>query len=274
MSSEAPVLQYLSHDSFVHRMDGLSKFIWLLVVAIGMLGFKTLVSGAVMLVSLLILALVGARIPLKTIIKSSPIIFGVGLMLALFHSIIQPGNPLLSLGPISIKDHGIIVGLSYFFRISVVVLASYMLIWTTNIRDLMAGLVHVGIPYQYAFGIFTALRFLAVIQREIDAVSAAHAVRGQVKQSQLARRFQLWRRYVFTIMVNGLRKAEFSATAAQLRGFGAQKIRTSYKPFKWSKTGAGMLIFFVLVIVGLYVAEYLWGSAMISALTAGFSTKH
>ena len=273
MSDEAPILQYIDHDSFVHRMDGLSKFIWLLVVAVGMLTFKSLVSGATMLISLIILAFWGAKIPLKNVIKSSPIIFGVGLMLGVFHSIIQPGNSVLSLGPISIKDYGIIVGLSYFFRISVVVFASYMLIWTTNIRDLMAGLVHIGIPYQYAFGVFTSLRFLPVIQREIDAVSAAHAIRGRVKRSQFAHRFQLWRRYVFTIMVNGLRKAEFAATAAQLRGFGAKKIRSSYKPFTWSAAGISMLAFFLFLIIALHIGEHYGLSRMIPGFTHDLSTK-
>jgi energy-coupling factor transport system permease protein len=255
MSNQAPVLQYIDKESFVHRMDSLSKFIWLLTVAIGMLTFKSLISGAVMLTLLLILALFGARIPLSHLIKSSPVLFGVGLMLGFFHAVISPGHPILILGPISIKDTGLVVGLSYFFRISVVVFASYMLIWTTNIRDLMTGLTQVGVPYQAGFGIFISLRFLPVIQREIAAVSNAHAIRGQVKKSQLARRFQLWRRYVFTIMVNGLRKAEFAATAAQLRGFGSRKTRTSYKPFHWSTSGILMLLFFVFLIIALHVGE-------------------
>jgi energy-coupling factor transport system permease protein len=272
MSSENPVLQYIDQDSLIHRMDGLSKFIWLLVVAIGMLTFKSLVSGAIMLVLMFTLALAGARIPLRNIIKSAPILFGVGLMLGFFHSIIQPGNPVLTLGPISIKDHGIVVGMSYFFRISVVVFASYMLIWTTNVRDLMAGLVFVGIPYQYAFGVFTSLRFLPVIQREIDAVRAAHAIRGQVKRTRLASRFQLWRRYVFTIMVNGLRKAEFSSTAAELRGFGAKKTRSSYKPFKWSATGISMLVFFLVLIIALHVGEAMGLSAMFPGFTGDLTT--
>jgi energy-coupling factor transport system permease protein len=271
--SEAHILQYLPRDSFVHHMDGLSKFLWLLIVAVAMLTFRSLISGAIMLILMWLLALAGAKIPLRHIIRISPILFGVGLMLGFFHSIIQQGNPVVSLGPISIKDNGIIIGLSYFFRISVVVFASYMLIWTTNIRDLMAGLVHIGIPYRFAFGVFIALRFLPVIQREVEAVSAAHAIRGRVKKrSQLARRFQLWQRYVFTIMVNGLRKAEFAATAAQLRGFGTIPVRTYYKPFHWSKSGIGLLVFFLVLIVGLHIAEQLGLAELVPSLTRDLST--
>lgn len=226
-----------------------------------------------MLILMLLLALVGARIPLTHIIKSSPILFGVGLMLGFFHSIIQEGNPVISMGPIAIKDYGIVVGVSYFFRISVVVFASYMLIWTTNVRDLMAGLVNIGIPYRFAFGVFIALRFLPVIQQEVEAVSAAHAIRGKAKKkSQLARRFQLWQRYVFTIMVNGLRKAEFAATAAQLRGFGTSPVRTYYKPFQWTGSGVSLLVFFFMLIVGLHIAERLGMAELLPSLTGDLST--
>ena len=272
MSSEAPVLQYIDQDSFVHRMDGLSKFLWLLIVAVGMLTFKSLISGATMLILIMLLALIGARIPVSHIIKSSPILFGVGFMLGIFHSFIHDGNDLLRMGPLSVTDRGIIIGLSYFFRISVVVFASYMLIWTTNIRDLMAGLVNIGIPYKYAFGVFTALRFLPVIQREIDAVSAAHKIRGKAKKSQLAHRFQLWQRYVFTVMVNGLRKAEFAATAAQLRGFGARPKRSYYKPFRWSKSGIGLIAFFVVLIVGLHVVELMGIATIFPSITNDLTT--
>jgi energy-coupling factor transport system permease protein len=270
--TEAHILQYFPRDSAVHHMDSLSKFIWLLLVAIAMLTFKSLVSGAIMLLSMWLLALLGAKIPISHIIKSSPILFGIGLLLGFFHSIIQAGNPVLSLGPIAIKDHGIVIGLSYFFRISVVVFASYMLIWTTNIGDLMGGFVKIGIPYKFAFAVFIALRFLPLIQREVDAVSAAHSIRGQAKKSQFARRFELWQRYVFTIMVNGLRKAEFAATAAQLRGFGGKLLRTYYKPFHWSKSGIGLLIFFVALIIGLHIGEHLGLAEILPSLTRDLST--
>jgi len=237
------------------------------VVAIGMLTFKALPSGAIMLFLMFVVALIGARIPVRNIVKSAPVIFGVGLMLGFFHSIVQDGNPIISLGPIAIKDQGIIIGLSYFFRISVVVFASYLLIWTTNIQQLMVGLVKIGIPYRFAFGVFTALRFLPIIQREVDAVKAAHAIRGHAKASQLGRRFQLWRRYVFTVMVNGLRKAEYSATAAQLRGFGSSAVRSFYKPFHWTASGIGMLVFFLLVIIGLHVSEAMGLADYLPSLT-------
>jgi energy-coupling factor transport system permease protein len=269
---ESRVLQYINQDSFVHRMDSLSKFFWVLLVAVGMLMFRSLLSGIVMLALVFVVALVGARIPPRQILRSSPVIFGVGFLLGIFHSVVQDGDPILTLGFITVTDNGLIIGASYFLRISVVVLASYLMVWTTDIQQLMAGLVKIGIPYKFAFGLFTSLRFLPIIQREVDAVKAAHSIRGRVKQSQFARRFQLWQRYVFTIMVNGLRKAESSATAAELRGFGSTKTRSFYKPFYWSTTGVGMLCFFFVIITTLIVAERMGLANFLPSLTGDIST--
>lgn len=270
---ENPGLQYIDIDSPVHRMDGLCKALWLFVVAIGMLTFRSLLSGAVMLVLMFLVAFVGARIPLKNFLRGMPVIFGVGILLGCFHSVVHAGNPVWTLGPLTVTDNGIVIGISYFLRIGVVVFASYLLIWTTNIQQLMVGLVKIGIPYRFAFGVFTALRFLPIIQREVAAVRAAHSIRGRTRASELGRRFQLWRRYVFTVMVNGLRKAEFCATSAELRGFGSGAVRSFYKPFHWTNSGIAMLVFFFCVIVALIIGERSGMTSWLPMLTGDISTN-
>ena len=120
------------------------------------------------------------------------------------------------------------------------VLASFIFIWTTDIRDLMTGLVRIGMPYRFAFAIFLALRFLPIIQQEVEAVKSAHAIRGRASNSLIRHRFRLWQRYMFTVIVNGLRKAENTALAIESRGFGAYPDRTYTKEFHW--TWAGILL--------------------------------
>ena len=112
----------------------------------------------------------------------------------------------------TITDNGL-YQTDFFFRLSVVVLASFVLIWTTDTRDLMVSLTKVGVPYRGGFAFFLALRFLPLIQREVDAVRAAHSIRGKSTSSGLGHRFKLWQRYIFTILINGLRKAETTATS-------------------------------------------------------------
>ena len=239
-------LAYVDNNSIIHRMDSLSKLLWVVVVIFIAFQLTTTESRVILLASLLLVTILFARIPLITILRASPLIFGIAILLGLFHTLITPGTPIFSVGNLTGTQEGLLKGSGYFFRLATVVLASFMLIWTTNIRDLMVGLVRLGIPYRYAFAIFMALRFLPIIQQEVDAVKAAHAIRGRASRSPLAHRFKLWQRYLFTVIVNGLRKAENTALAIESRGFGAFPTRSYVKDFRWTTAG--------LVMVGLFIA--------------------
>ncbi len=255
MAESTHSLRFVSRDSLLHRMYPLSKLIWVVVVAVGLFIYRTPLSGAVVLVSVLLLALTAGRIPLREIIGSSRVIFGIGLVLMIFHFFADPGNPVYHLGPLTITDEGLREGPVFFFRLSVVVLASFILIWTTDSRDLMVSLTRVGIPYRFAFAVFLAMRFLPLIQREVDAVQAAHAIRGRATRSGLGHRLKLWQRYMFTVLVNGLRKAEATATALDCRAFGTSSQRTYAKDVPSSHGGYVLIAAYMLLAAGLVILE-------------------
>jgi energy-coupling factor transport system permease protein len=247
-------LQYIYRDSWLHRTYPLVKLIWVFLVALGMFLFKSPLQGAVVLALVFLLALVGGKIPFRQIISSSKLIFGLGILLMFFHFFADPGNPVAHLGPLTITDGGLRQGPIFFLRLSTVVLASFLLIWTTDSRDLMVSLTQAGMSYRYAFAVFLALRFLPLVQREVDSVQAAHAIRGQGTQSNLSHRFKLWQRYMFTILVNGLRKAEATAAALDCRAFGSYPDRTYLKGVKFQKASLVLPIVTALLIGGLVIA--------------------
>ena len=214
-------LSYIERNSIMHRLYPLTKLAWVFVVAVGLFLYQEPRSGGIMLGVVMVMALVVSQVPLRAFLRSSRLIFGLGIILMFFHFFADPGEPVYSVGPLTITDGGLHEGPIFFFRLSVVVLASFVLIWTTDTRDLMVSLTKAGIPYRYAFAVFLALRFLPLVQREVDAVKSAHAIRGRAARSGLMHRFKLWQRYMFTVLVNGLRKAEMTATALECRGFGA-----------------------------------------------------
>ena len=162
---------------------------------------------------------------------------------------------LIKLGPLTITDNGLYQGPIFFFRLSVVVLASFVLIWTTDTRDLMVSLTKAGVPYRGAFAVFLALRFLPLIQREVDAVRAAHSIRGKSTSSGLGHRFKLWQRYIFTILINGLRKAETTATSLECRAFGLYPTRTYVKDIHFNPWDLLLIVLTVVLTAGLIVVE-------------------
>ncbi len=252
----AHTLAYVEKDSVIHRVDALSKLLWVLIVVAATFQFHQSISRGIMLLALLIVAIFVARVPVQSILKASPLIFGVALLLGLFHYFVTKGTtPAFSIGPVVIMQESLEDGLAFFFRLAIMVLISFLLIWTTDIRELMVGLVHLKLPYRFAFAIFMALRFLPLIQEEVDAVRAAHAIRGRASKSQLKHRFRLWQRYLFTVIVNGLRKAENTAMAIESRGFSAFPDRTYVKDYHWTLSGGLLDLVFLLFGVALLAME-------------------
>ena len=244
-------LQYIDNRSIIHRADAISKLLWVLIVVITTFQLTSSAARGLMLVLLLFVVLFVARIPLKTLLRASPLIFGIAILLGLFHVAITPGEPLFRLGPLAVSREGLEDGAGFFFRLAIMVLVSFMLIWTTDIRDLMVGLTHIGLPYRFAFAVFMALRFLPLVQQEVDAVRAAHAIRGRASKSALSHRIRLLQRYLFTVIVNGLRKAESTAVAVESRGFGSHPTRTYVKDFHWTAIGAALVMVFLVIGIGL-----------------------
>ena len=244
-------LRYIDNDSFFTRIDALSKLLWVLLVILTTFQLTSNLARAIMLAAVVFVMVVLARVPLKTIWQAMPIILIMGSLLFFVHLFTAPSTQTITIAGMDFGKEGFDKGLQYFFRITIMVLASFILIWTTDIRDLMVGLVSIGMPYRYAFTVFMALRFLPVVQQEVDAVKSAHAIRGRASRSPLQHRFRLWQRYMFTVIVNGLRKAENTALAIESRGFGAYPDRTFVKEFRWSTVGIVILVIYLLFGIGL-----------------------
>ena len=209
MASDEHSLAFEERGSLLNRLYPLVKLAWVVTVAIGLFLYRTPRSGAIMFAAILLLAMIAGRIPLRQILGSSKVILGLGILLMIFHFFADPGKTVFQLGPLHITDNGLLQGPIFFFRLSVVAKA--------------------GIPYRMAFTVFLALRFLPLVQREVDTVQDAHAIRGRASHSSLAHRFKLWQRYIFTILVNGLRKAEVTAISLECRAFGYSRSRTYVK---------------------------------------------
>lgn len=248
-------LRYVDNGSVFTRIDALSKLIWVILVIAITFQLQSNLARGIMLALLVLITILLARVPFKAIWRAMPIILIMGTLLFIVNLLTVPSTSTIEIAGLTFGEQAFDRGLEYFLRITIMVLASFIFIWTTDIRDLMTGLVSIGMPYRYAFTIFLALRFLPIVQQEVDAVKAAHAIRGRAFHSPIRHRFRLWQRYMFTVIVNGLRKAENTALAIESRGFGAYPDRTYTKKFRWTLMGFLLLLLFIAFAVWLILWE-------------------
>ncbi len=154
----------------------------------------------------------------------------LSLMLILF--VIQcvftrGGEVLLAVGPVPlVTSKGLSIGASVVLRIMVLTAAA-MLFTTFSSRDFVLGLVQWKVPYELAFMVSIALRFLPIFRDEFINVVTAVQLRGvELKQVPWGQKITMYRRLFFPVVYGTMLKAQQLAVAMEARGFRAYPKRT------------------------------------------------
>ncbi|WP_378951474.1 energy-coupling factor transporter transmembrane component T family protein [Pelosinus sp. sgz500959] len=106
-------------------------------------------------------------------------------------------------------------------------LVFFILLATTRMQDLSAALVmQCHIPYEYAFMLTAALRFIPDFLAEITAIQEAQACRGYAPQGNLIQRFFSYMAIIKPLVLKAVTRSETMALSLELRGFGSRKVRS------------------------------------------------
>ena len=243
--------QYLRHRSFLHEVDAISKMLWILLLSIVafLLGSPVFLFGQIAL--LVFCGLVLGRIPLGHFVRGTAVLSVLMLGILFFQVLFQhAGVPLFALGPFTVHSEGVRLGLAIGLRIALISVAAMVFIWTTQPRDLIIGLVQLGLPYRLGYAILVAFQFVPLLEAQAGVIRDAHSVRGV---AQASGRIEAWRRYMFPLLAFGIRKAESAAIAMDARALGAHRHRTFVDPFRWSRPGLAFVAVFLAVEIVMVV---------------------
>jgi energy-coupling factor transport system permease protein len=230
----------------MHRMDPLSKLAW--ICALGIFGFVISAPAmlAVLVVTTHVVAFALGKVSFQRYIRAAPYLYILGASTGFFQVLIRSRGPdvILHLGPFALTEGGILFGLTYALRITLISFASLVFIWTTDPRDLIVGLIYLKVPYRIAYAVFVALRFVPLLENEAAVIREAQAVRGV---EAVHGKLEAMKRYVLPLLVAGVRRSEATAVAMDSRAFGAFPHRTFIKNFNWTASGIGFLCAFVVL---------------------------
>jgi len=246
-------MQYYRANSFMHRMDALTKFLW--IIRRRVLGFT--VSDPLLL-GLLVLTLVFVtfalgRLPPRMVLRMGFYFVPLSLAAGFFQMVIRShGTTVLAhLGPLAITSAGLQFGMVFGLRILLIAFASLIFVWTTDPRDLIVSIIYLRVPYRIAYAVFVALRFVPLLENEAAVIREAQSVRGV---EQVHGRVESLKRYVLPLLLSGIRKSENTAVAMDSRAFGAFPTRTYVKEFHWTASGIVFLLIFAAIGVALIYA--------------------
>ncbi len=160
------------------------------------------------------------------------LIVGIAMVQSIFS---QAGREIITLGGFHIlTSYGLEKGLAFVLRIMIIVFSASLLA-TSNAREIIQGFVQWGMPYELAFMVATAIRFLPIMTQEIKDSLTAIQLRGmELDKIPIKKRLHIYS-YLFTpIILGSLWKAEKLSMSIEMRGFRAYNTRTSYMTLKMS----------------------------------------
>jgi energy-coupling factor transport system permease protein len=243
-------------------MDALSKLIFVVLISFAVYFFQDVRQLVFMPLILFSLALFAGKIDWKVILCSFSVFLAFGFFVGVFQLIsnASAGEIIFSAGFIRVSDVAFYKAQIFLLRLFTIGCAALVYLWTTNPKYFAIGLIYLGIPYRFGYAILVALRFLPLIQTEIGKIKDAHLVRGLASEKGIKGAIENWRRYLFPVLANGLRKSETTSIAMDSRAFGLYKKRTYVEEFQWSKTGLALVASMLIIIL---VLGWTWGFGFI-----------
>jgi energy-coupling factor transport system permease protein len=222
------VFQFRSGRSILHRLDPLTKLIWLLSVSL--LAFGAYIAWIQIVITAAVLATaVGlGRISPLEIFRATWIFLIASASFFVIQTLTLPGTR----EAFRILGHPIYVesadyALASALRIYTIILASLVFVRATDPRELAIALVtQMRIPYRIAYAFFIALRIVPTIEEEIKIIRSAQAVRGVARERGMAGRIRDMKRYAMPLLVGSLRRASMMVMSMEARAFGAYPQRT------------------------------------------------
>ena len=168
----------------------------------------------------------------------------------------------LAIGGITLlTDYGIISALLFALRMSVIIISASILL-CENSRRMVQAMVQMRMPYEIAFMVSTAIRFMRMLSEEMNNSLLAIQLRGvNLKKIPVRKRVTVYTYLLLPVLSGAIFKARQLSLSLELRGFKLYHQRTSYFRLELTKKDKVLIfltILFTVIIIAAYFTCRLW----------------
>jgi len=258
--------QYFPVDSAIHRLDPRTKIISSLLLMFLLLIFE---HGGTLLFLAIVLGISVrlANIPFTVVLKNIRPFIWLFLLTIILHLFFTKGEILWRIPVVHwpIYAEALEMGLTYTFRLIVLILIATLLTLTTSpveltdaLYKLLSPLKRFGIPvYDLIMMMTLAMRFIPTLLQEADRIQKAQMSRGATFEGNFIRKIKSVIPLLLPLFISAFRRADELALAMDSRCYHGGEGRTNFVQLKFSAVDCGILIVIstiVLLGVGLKIA--------------------
>lgn len=268
MLKDITIGQYFPLNSAIHRLDPRSKLLFTFVFIIIVFVANNFVSLLFCLaVSCVVIA--ASKVPTKTVLKSlKPIILIILITSVLQIAYVETGVVLVEFWKIKITSGGILTAVFMTLRITLLILMSTMLTYTTSPTSMTNGLERtfapfkkIGIDFHTITMIMTiALRFIPTLIEEVDKIMSAQKSRGaSFDNGNIMKRAKSLIPLFIPLLFNSIRRAYELANAMTCRCYNGGKGKTTMNALKFAGRDYAALFATALLIGGVVALNIFCG---------------
>lgn len=223
-----PFSLYIPLDSGMHRLNPLTKLALVgFCLALGLFLPGIWLNYVAFLAIILPLAIWGKvwRSLLNAALKT---VLPFAISLFLVQGLFWPGGtPIVEIGPLSLKEEGVLFAVRGTGRILVIVSSFLLLTFTTRADELMLALSRKGVPNSIAYIMLATLQIVPRFQAKANTILDAQRSRGLETEGSLRVRARALLPLIQPLLLGSIIDIEERAIALEVRAFGRPGPKTS-----------------------------------------------
>lgn len=230
---------YHAGTSFLHRLSGASKLLFLLLVSLAaMLSYDTRLLLVIGLGALALFATSGIRLKDISFVLSFALAFALLNVLMIYLFAPQYGVEIYGektvlldgLGAYSITAQELFYLFNLALKYVCTIPLALIFLMTTHPSQFASSLNQIGVSYKIAYSVSLTLRYIPDVQEEYQIIKLSQEARGLElsKKANFIQRVKGNLQMISPLIFSSLERIETISTAMELRRFGKNKKRTWY----------------------------------------------
>ncbi len=233
--------QYFPGDTPVHRLDPRTKLL-MLVVYIVALFLVDAIAAYLPAAVFLALGVVLSKIKPKALVSGMRPLFIIITLTAIINLFYTSGETLVSFWIFTITREGVRAAVFMLLRISLLIMGTFLMTYTTapmqltdGLESLLGPLKKIKVPvHELAMMMSIALRFIPTLIEETDKIMNAQKARGaDFETGGLVSKAKAMLPLLIPLFISAFRRADELATAMESRCYNGGSGRTKMKQLRY-----------------------------------------
>lgn len=255
--------QFFPGDTLAHKLDPRTKLLVTVLYVVALFTAKSYIAYGLLILTLIVAVRI-SRVGAKALFKGlKPVLFIIAFT-ALLNLFYTPGTELCHFWIFRITIEGVRAAITMMLRITLLIMGTFLLTYTTSpirltdgLESLLGPLKKIKVPvHELAMMMSIALRFIPTLIEETDKIMSAQKARGaDFETGSLIQRAKALLPVLVPLFVSAFRRADELAVAMESRCYHGGEGRTSMKQPKMLRRDWAALIIGVVFLAAMIIMK-------------------